>query len=108
MTPALACNGNKQTRFMKAKRNPMKMARPLQVVIFTPLDAGVNGGIDRMMDELRGALQIDRFANIKRHLYSGGALPDTIEHERTRLIVKPGDVEGFALLHWVAPLTVQI
>jgi hypothetical protein len=61
---------------MKAKRNPMKMARPLQVVIFTPWTQGVNGGIDRMMDELRGALQIDRFANIKRHLYSGGALPD--------------------------------
>jgi hypothetical protein len=40
---------------MKAKRNPMKMARPLQVVIFPPLDAGVKG-IDRMMDELRGAL----------------------------------------------------
>jgi hypothetical protein len=49
-----------------------------------------------MMDELRGALQIDRFANIKRHLDAGGALPDIIEHERIRLIVKPGDVEGFA------------
>jgi len=39
--------------------------RPLQVVIFTPLGAGGQGGIDRMMDELRGALQMGRFASIR-------------------------------------------
>ena len=74
MTPPLPCN-RKQTdkaRVSETKSNE-KSARPLQVVIFTPLGAGGQGGIDRMMDELRGALQIDRFANIKRHLYPGGA-----------------------------------
>ena len=40
-------------------------ARPLHVVIFTPLGAGGQGGVDRMMDELRRTLQIDRFANTK-------------------------------------------
>src|SRR5258705_3367216 len=39
--------------------------RPLQVIIFTPLGAGGQGGVDRMMDELRGALRIERFANTK-------------------------------------------
>lgn len=39
--------------------------RPLQVVVFTPLGAGGQGGVDRMMDELRGALRIERFANTK-------------------------------------------
>lgn len=42
-------------------------ARPLHVVIFTPLGAGGQGGIDRIMDELRGALQKNRFANIEAH-----------------------------------------
>jgi glycosyltransferase involved in cell wall biosynthesis len=68
MTPPLACN-RKQTdkaRVSETKSNE-KSARPLQVVIFTPLGAGGQGGIDRMMDELRGALQIDRFANIKAY-----------------------------------------
>jgi len=44
-----------------------ELARALHVVIFTPLGAGGQGGIDRMMDELRGALQIDRFANIEAY-----------------------------------------
>jgi glycosyltransferase involved in cell wall biosynthesis len=35
------------------------------VVIFTPASTGGQGGIVRMMDELRCALQVDRFANIK-------------------------------------------
>lgn len=39
--------------------------RPLRVVIFTPLGAGGQGGIDRMMDQLRGVLHLDGFANIK-------------------------------------------
>jgi glycosyltransferase involved in cell wall biosynthesis len=43
------------------------VVRPLQVVIFTPLGAGGQGGVDRMMDELRGALQIDRFASTKAY-----------------------------------------
>src|SRR4051794_19184640 len=40
-------------------------AHPLQVVIFTPLGAGGQGGVDRMMDELRGALKMHRFSNTK-------------------------------------------
>jgi glycosyltransferase involved in cell wall biosynthesis len=42
-------------------------ARPLQVVILTPLGAGGQGGIERMMDELRGVLKMDRFANTKAY-----------------------------------------
>lgn len=40
-------------------------ARPLHVVIFTPLGPGGQGGVDRMMDGLREALQLERFAKIK-------------------------------------------
>ena len=70
----LACNW-KQTDTARASETKSNegAVRSLQVVIFTPLGAGGQGGVDRMMDELRGALQIDRFANIKRHLYPGGA-----------------------------------
>jgi glycosyltransferase involved in cell wall biosynthesis len=66
MTSSLACNV-KQTDKARASetRSNEEAARLLQVVIFTPLGAGGQGGVDRMMDELRGALQIDRFANIK-------------------------------------------
>src|SRR5690349_19297768 len=42
-------------------------ARPLRVVIFTPLGRGGQGGVDRMMDGLRDALQLERFATIKAH-----------------------------------------
>ena len=70
MIPSLVRNRNgtdKET--YKARVSETKSheepARPLHVVIFTPLGAGGQGGIDRMMDELRGALQIDRFANIE-------------------------------------------
>lgn len=46
--------------------NPYEGAvRPLQVVIFTPLGEGGQGGVDRMMDELRRALRIERFANTR-------------------------------------------
>jgi hypothetical protein len=69
MIPSLARNRNgtdKETD--KARVNETKSheepARALHVVIFTPLGAGGQGGIDRIMDELRGALQIDRLANI--------------------------------------------
>ncbi|KRR16785.1 hypothetical protein CQ14_14445 [Bradyrhizobium lablabi] len=46
-------------------RSNERAVRPLQVVIFTPLGAGGQGGVDRMMDELRGALRIECFANTK-------------------------------------------
>jgi glycosyltransferase involved in cell wall biosynthesis len=72
MIPSLARNRNgtdKETD--KARVNETKSheepARPLHVVIFTPLGAGGQGGIDRIMDELRGALQIDRLANIEAY-----------------------------------------
>ena len=72
MIPSLARNRNgtdKETD--KARVNEAKSheepARPLHVVIFTPLGAGGQGGIDRIMDQLRGALQIDRLANIEAY-----------------------------------------
>jgi glycosyltransferase involved in cell wall biosynthesis len=57
-----------QTDPVRATETPNKAAdRPLQVVIFTPLGAGGQGGVDRIMDELRAALQTERFANTKAH-----------------------------------------
>src|SRR5262249_5420027 len=62
----LACN-RKQTEKARASETKAneEAARTLQVVVFTPLGAGGQGGVDRMMDGLRNVLQIDRFANIK-------------------------------------------
>lgn len=48
-TAALAC---KQTRLVKAKRNPEGRARPLQVVILLYWAGGK--GINRLMDKSRG------------------------------------------------------
>jgi glycosyltransferase involved in cell wall biosynthesis len=66
MTTSLVCY---RTQTDKARVNETKSiekaAGPLQVVIFTPAGTGGQGGIVRMMDELRCALQVDRFANIK-------------------------------------------
>jgi glycosyltransferase involved in cell wall biosynthesis len=68
MTLSLAFN-RKQTdeASVSETKSIEASARPLQVVIFTPFGTGGQGGIDRMMDELRDALRIDRFANIKAH-----------------------------------------
>jgi hypothetical protein len=66
MTTSLVCY---RTQTDKARVNETKSiekaAGPLQVVIFTPAGTGGQGGIVRMMDELRCALQVDRFAKIK-------------------------------------------
>jgi glycosyltransferase involved in cell wall biosynthesis len=68
MTPSFACNRKQTDKARKSEAMYNEEAvRPLQVVIFTPLGAGGQGGIDRMMDELRGALHVDRFANIKAY-----------------------------------------
>jgi glycosyltransferase involved in cell wall biosynthesis len=67
--------------------------RPLQVVIFTPLGAGGQGGVDRMMDELRGALQMERFANAKTYFITtrgpGSILfsPVFLAHAIVRLVL---------------------
>ena len=66
MTTSLVCY---RTQIDKARvsetKSIEKAAGPLQVVIFTAAGIGEQGGIDRMMDELRCALWVDGFANIK-------------------------------------------
>jgi len=94
MTASLACNWKQtdEARVSERKSNE-EAVRPLQVVIFTPLGAGGQAGIDRMMDELRGALQIDCFANIKAYFIttrgSGSILssPLFLAHAIVRLLL---------------------
>ena len=64
-TPSLACNLKQSGDACVSEREAA--ARPLQVVIFTPLGEGGQGGVDRMMDGLRDALQNGRFTNLKTH-----------------------------------------
>jgi glycosyltransferase involved in cell wall biosynthesis len=62
----LACNRKQTEKARASETKPNEeAARTLQVVVLTPLGAGGQGGVDRMMDGLRDVLKIDRFANIK-------------------------------------------
>jgi glycosyltransferase involved in cell wall biosynthesis len=66
MTTSLVCYRTQTDKARVSKTKSIeKAAGPLQVVIFTPAGTGGQGGIVRMMDELRCALQVDRFAKIK-------------------------------------------
>jgi hypothetical protein len=66
MTTSLVCYRTQTDKARVSETKSIeKAAGPLQVVIFTPAGTGGQGGIDRMMDELRCALQVDRFAKIK-------------------------------------------
>jgi glycosyltransferase involved in cell wall biosynthesis len=66
MTTSLVCYRTQTDKARVSETKSIeKAAGPLQVVIFTPAGTGGQGGIVRMMDELRCALQVDRFANIK-------------------------------------------
>ncbi|QHO72388.1 hypothetical protein ACH79_06870 [Bradyrhizobium sp. CCBAU 051011] len=65
MTTSLVCY---RTQTDKARISETKSieqaAGPLRVVIFNAEGTGGHGGMGRMMDELRCALQVDRFANV--------------------------------------------
>jgi glycosyltransferase involved in cell wall biosynthesis len=66
MTTSLVCYRTQTDKARVSETKSIeKAAGPLQVVIFTPAGTGGQGGITRMMDELRCALQVDRFAKIK-------------------------------------------
>jgi glycosyltransferase involved in cell wall biosynthesis len=66
MTTSLVCYRTQTDKARVSETKSIETAvGPLQVVIFTPAGTGGQGGIVRMMDELRCALQVDRFAKIK-------------------------------------------
>lgn len=65
MSSLVRCRTQADKAGVSETRPIEKVAGPLQVVIFTPASTGGQGGIVRMMDELRCALQVNRFANIK-------------------------------------------
>ncbi|KGJ66766.1 glycosyltransferase family 4 protein [Bradyrhizobium diazoefficiens] len=65
MSSLVRCRAQADKAGVSETRPIEKVAGPLQVVIFTPASTGGQGGIVRMMDELRCALQVNRFANIK-------------------------------------------
>jgi glycosyltransferase involved in cell wall biosynthesis len=66
MTTSLTCNRKQADKARVSETKSIeKAAGPLQVIILIPESTGGQGGIGRMMDELRCALQVDRFANIK-------------------------------------------
>ncbi|MBR0795969.1 glycosyltransferase family 4 protein [Bradyrhizobium jicamae] len=70
LNPSLTCKEQiEKARFNEAKSEETS-ARPLHVVVFTPLGEGGQGGVDRMMDGLRSALKIDRFANLKTYFFT--------------------------------------